>query len=152
MISWWLNVQNHQYRKKESGSASHSVVYDSATPWTVARQAPLSGISQEWVAIPLSRGSSQPRDRTWVSCIADIFFTLWASREAHEYRGLTIRLYVNFQLQWVSAPLTTAPPHLFNDQLYKSGETVIGYFIKHNQLLLAFKNCFYLHRFLLKLE
>ena len=23
----------------------------------------------EWVAIPFSRGSSQPRDRTWVSCI-----------------------------------------------------------------------------------
>ena len=22
-----------------------------------------------WVAIPFSRGSSQPRDRTWVSCI-----------------------------------------------------------------------------------
>ena len=25
----------------------------------------------EWVAIPSSRGSSQPRDRTQVSCIAD---------------------------------------------------------------------------------
>ena len=24
----------------------------------------------EWVAISFSRGSSQPRDRTWVSCIA----------------------------------------------------------------------------------
>ena len=37
-----------------------------ATPWTVARQAPLSmGILQarilEWVAMPFSRGSSQPR-------------------------------------------------------------------------------------------
>ena len=29
----------------------------------------------EWVAIPFSRGSSQPRDRTQVSCIADRFFT-----------------------------------------------------------------------------
>ena len=29
----------------------------------------------EWVAIPFSRGSSQPRDRTWVSCIAGGFFT-----------------------------------------------------------------------------
>ena len=26
----------------------------------------------EWVAIPFSRGSSQPRDRTWVSCISCI--------------------------------------------------------------------------------
>ena len=25
----------------------------------------------EWAAISFSRGSSQPRDRTWVSCIAD---------------------------------------------------------------------------------
>ena len=29
----------------------------------------------EWVAIPFSRGSSQPRDRTHVSCIASRFFT-----------------------------------------------------------------------------
>ena len=44
------------------------------------------GISQarilEWVAIPFSRGSSQPRDWTQVSCIASRFFTLWATREA----------------------------------------------------------------------
>ena len=37
------------------------------------------GISQaripEWVAIPSSRGSSWPRDRAWVSCIAGRFFT-----------------------------------------------------------------------------
>ena len=30
----------------------------------------------EWVAIPFSRGSSQPRDQTWVSCIAGRFFTI----------------------------------------------------------------------------
>ena len=29
----------------------------------------------EWVAMPSSKGSSQPRDRTHVSCIADRFFT-----------------------------------------------------------------------------
>ena len=29
----------------------------------------------EWVAFPISRGSSQPRDRTQVSCIAGRFFT-----------------------------------------------------------------------------
>ena len=29
----------------------------------------------EWVAIPFSRGSPQPRDRTQVSCIAGRFFT-----------------------------------------------------------------------------
>ena len=29
----------------------------------------------EWVAFPFSRGSSQPRDQTQVSCIAGEFFT-----------------------------------------------------------------------------
>ena len=37
----------------------------------------------EWVAIPFSRGSFQPRDWTWVFCTTDIFFTIWATREAH---------------------------------------------------------------------
>ena len=46
-----------------------------ATPWTAARQAPLSlGTPQarilEWVAMVFSRGSSQPRDQTQVSPIA----------------------------------------------------------------------------------
>ena len=49
----------------------------------------------EWVAHPFSRGSSQPRDRTWVSCIAGRCFTLWATREAQELEGsLTL-------LQWI---------------------------------------------------
>ena len=30
-------------------------------------------------AIPFSKGSSQPRDRTQVSCIAGGFFTVWAT-------------------------------------------------------------------------
>ena len=37
----------------------------------------------EWVAIPFSKGSSQPRDWTQVSCIAGGFFTIWATREAN---------------------------------------------------------------------
>ena len=35
----------------------------------------------EWVAFPFSKGSSQPRDPTQVSCIAGGFFTNWATRE-----------------------------------------------------------------------
>ena len=38
----------------------------------------------EWVAFPFSRGFSQPRDQTQVSCIAGGFFTSWATREAQE--------------------------------------------------------------------
>ena len=36
----------------------------------------------EWVAFPFSSGSSWPRNRTGVSCIAGRFFTNWAIREA----------------------------------------------------------------------
>ena len=36
----------------------------------------------ERVAIPYSRGSSQPRDQTQVSRTAGVFFTSWATREA----------------------------------------------------------------------
>ena len=36
----------------------------------------------EWAAFLFSRGSSWPRNRTRVSCIAGIFFTNWAIREA----------------------------------------------------------------------
>ena len=48
---------------------SHSVVFDSATPWAVAFQAPLSmGILQErileWVAVFSSRGFSHSRNQT----------------------------------------------------------------------------------------
>ena len=53
----------------------------------LAHQAPLSMRIQqatilEWVAMPSSRGSSQPRDHTQVSHIAGGFFTIWATREA----------------------------------------------------------------------
>ena len=36
----------------------------------------------EWVAVPFSRGSFQPRDQTQVSHIVGGFFTNWATREA----------------------------------------------------------------------
>ena len=57
-----------------------------STSWTVAYQAPppVHGIFQarilEWAAISFYRGSSQPRNQTWVSCIADRRFTVWPTR------------------------------------------------------------------------
>ena len=62
-----------------------SVTSNSVTPWTITHQAPLSlGSLQartlEWVAMPSSRGSSQPRDRTQVSHLAGRFFTHWANQ------------------------------------------------------------------------
>ena len=59
-----------------------------ATPWGVARQSLVYGILQARilgsVAISFSRGSSWPRDRTWVLCIAGGLFTIWATRETQK--------------------------------------------------------------------
>ena len=60
------------------------------TPWTIAHQVSLAmEILQarilEWVAMPSSRGSSQPRDWTQVSFITGGFFIVWATRESQEY-------------------------------------------------------------------
>ena len=78
---------------------SRSVMSDSATPWTVACQTPLSlGILQArllgWVAMPSSRGPSQPRSWIQVSCIAGRFFTSWATGEAH------IHTYIHPYIRW----------------------------------------------------
>ena len=55
------------------------------------------GISQarilEWTAISFSRGSSPPRDRTWVSYIAGRFFSVWATREAPYIWKVKVKLY-----------------------------------------------------------
>ena len=53
----------------------------------------------EQVAYPFSRGSSQPRNPTGVSCIAGRFFTNWATREAG-YLDLNIHIY-KVSVRWV---------------------------------------------------
>ena len=69
-------------------------------PWIV------HGILQvrilEWVPFPFSMGSSQPRDWTQVSCIADGFFTSWVTREAPaSYKGYFKSLPANSKF-WVT--------------------------------------------------
>ena len=48
----------------------------------------------EWVAMPSSRGSSQPRNQAQVSCIACRFFTIWTTiyylRTIYEFTHLFI--------------------------------------------------------------
>ena len=65
-------------------SVSRSVVWDSVQHHGLGLPgSSVHGILQarmlEWVAIPFSRRSSQPRDRTRVSCIEGRFFTFWAT-------------------------------------------------------------------------
>ena len=70
----------------------------------------------EWVAYPFSRGSSWPRNRTGVSCIAGRFFTNWATREAqgsgrsrNSSRGLQSRPHGTIQtLCWVPTLMNTS--------------------------------------------
>ena len=62
-------------------SISHSVVSDSFNPMDYSPpDSSVHGIIQarilERIAIPFSKGSSSPRDRIWVSCIAGGFFTI----------------------------------------------------------------------------
>ena len=46
----------------------------------------------EWIAIPFSRASSQPRNQTQISCIASKFFNVWAVREAPDPLGSYLKL------------------------------------------------------------
>ena len=71
---------NPDHQMLQAVCISCSVVWNSATQWTIACQAPLSmGILQtrilEWIAMPSTRGSSQPMDQTQVSHTAGRFLS-----------------------------------------------------------------------------
>ena len=86
------------------------------TPWTAAHQAPLSmGILQtrilEWVALPSSRGSPRPRDRTCLMSpeLAGGFFstlTTWEGCILHRhgiFSGVLLPFcFVLSQSSWLS--------------------------------------------------
>ena len=64
----------------------------------------------KWVSIPFSRGSSQPRDRNWVSYTEGRFITVWAIREP---KGYTEAAWAGNQTQAshvASENSTTEPP------------------------------------------
>ena len=58
----------------------------------------------QWFAISFSRGSSWPRDRTQVSCIAGRLFNLWATREAPI---LILRLFIKTNSNSLTFTLAT---------------------------------------------
>ena len=71
-------------------------------------QAPLSlGILQAgilgWVAMPFSRGSSQPRYRTWVSHITGRLFILWGTKKVWQPLTYPSFLILSFQdcYEWI---------------------------------------------------
>ena len=64
----------------------------------------------EWIAVSFSRGSSQPRDWTWVSCIVSRQFTIWAIGEAQQ-SGVQKHLQILYPL------IRLTPLLLYNDLL-----------------------------------
>ena len=81
----WRLLRHHSKKKKNSDEVAQSCLtlcnpMDCSLPGSS-----IHGIFQakilEWTAISFSRGSSQPRDRTQVPCIAGRRFTVWATRE-----------------------------------------------------------------------
>ena len=76
----------------ESESESRSVVSDSL--WPHGLYSPWNSPSQNTgvVAVPFSRGSSQPMEWTQVSCTAGRFFISWATRETG---------YIHFYKTWI---------------------------------------------------
>ena len=63
----------------------------------------------EWAEIFFSRGSSWPRDRIRVSCLAGGFFTIWAIRET-QMRGLLSSSPIKTQISWEQEILFTQRP------------------------------------------
>ena len=67
----------------------------------------------EWVAFPFCRGSSQPRDRTWVCYIEGRFFTAWATCKYTETLLWLLLLLLSQSLQscpTLCDPIDGSPP------------------------------------------
>ena len=84
---------------------------DCSPPGSSAHGIPLQARILELVAIPFSRGSTWPKDPTWVSCTADGFFTIWDTREAQILMPKTL---------WETPP-SQAEPWAVNLESYKLG-------------------------------
>ena len=87
---YWFSKLNWFEQRKAKVAQSCPTLWD---PIDYTVHGILQARILEWVAVPFSRGPSQPRDRTQVSCIvggfftqvsciAGGFFTSWAIREA----------------------------------------------------------------------
>ena len=98
----------HHQGIKEAGKKKKnqllSDVWLFATPWTIAFQAPLSmGLTRQeyWSGqpCPFSRGSSWPKNGTWVSCIGSwILYCL--SHQVKPLLSKRLWLRVTFQRSW----------------------------------------------------
>ena len=90
----------------------------------------------EWVAIPFSRGSSWPRDWTWISCIAGRFFNRVSHQQRRHIQSLTIlRCWKLFLIVFLLLYYTTQwwkvwIPRMSHEWLNWTISIVPGYFSK----------------------
>ena len=128
---YWLQVCIDLANWTDLNKVKVKVAQSCPTLWDLMHYT-VHGILQarilEWVAVPFSRGSSQPRDRTQVfhiasrfftqvSRIAGRFFTRWATREAQESlhqgifpnqelnQGLLHCIWILYQLSYQGSPI-----------------------------------------------
>ena len=118
-------------------SVASVVVWLFETPWTVARQAPLSmGFSRQeyWSGLPCPPpgASSWPRDWTCISCTASRFFTHWATQEAcftYRTKGQMLFVYLmlffkqsgKYVMRWVwASQICIKVPHKWGWQVMHS--------------------------------
>ena len=90
----------------------------------------------EWVAMSSSRGSSQPRDQTQVSCIAGGVFAVWATREALENqycpfdrRGYCVLEIIKWLLSVITKLVSEAGAELQPHDLFQFEGVFISYWL-----------------------
>ena len=90
----------------------------------------------EWVAIPFSRGSSWPRDQTWISHIAGSLFTVWATWEDYLFHLLppcwkslqSISYPRTESFHWPLCLCSYPLPGLFHLQFFKTMNLTLSLF------------------------
>ena len=132
------------YYFKTCKSVTHSVVSVHNPLNCSPSGSPVHGILQarilEWVAIPFSRGSSWPRDQTWVSHITGRFFTVWVTREDSKH------------IRWVSNAVSKCNHSHGILALLQHDKSCFGTCSKKKNLLLFGDTCFNLHGLMTKSE
>ena len=80
--SYWMLILNFPIKVKMLVTQSYPTLCDpmDCRPPGPSVHEILQARILEWIAISFSRGSSWPRDWTWVSCLAGRRFNLWATR------------------------------------------------------------------------
>ena len=110
-----MNTKRKTKYRVKSQSVSCSVASNSLWPHGLSPPgSSVHGIHQtrilEWVAIPISRGSSQSRDQTWVSCIAGRFFTIWTKYWARAC--VCVCIHIHTYKDWGNASISQETPKL----------------------------------------